>query len=240
MRRKILMILGLAGMLALLVVSLRLGQSAWMVSGAVLVAFSIALFFAAFERGRPQPRDLVPVAVLAAVAAAGRVLFAALPDVKPTSAVVIVAGAAFGPQAGFMAGATAALLSNFFFGQGPFTPWQMFAWGLMGFGAGLLGRVPAFRRPVPLCVFGFVSCYFYGAFLDVYQLLGFVRPITWQSALLTWSASLYFDTVHAAATVAFLALIAKPWLRILTRVRKKYGLMEERSAALPAERRNAP
>ena len=225
MRRKSLSVLLLAGMAGLLLLAMKLGQSAWAVAAAALIAGAIALFFAAFERRRPQPRDLVPVAVLSAAAAGGRILFAALPDVKPTSAVVIVAGTAFGPQAGFMTGATAALLSNFFFGQGSFTPWQMFAWGMMGFFAGLLGRFIGFRRTVPMCVYGVIACYAYGAFMDLYQLLGFVRPITWTSALLTWGASIALDSVHAAATAAFLALIARPWLRVLLRVQAKYGLL---------------
>lgn len=225
MRKKGLTALIFCGMAGMLALAVKLGQSAWAVAAGVLIAGALALFFTAFERRRPQPRDMVPVAVLAAAGAAGRILFAALPDVKPTSAVVIVAGIALGPQAGFMTGATAALLSNFFFGQGSFTPWQMFAWGMMGFFAGLLGRLNVFRRTVPMCVFGVVACYAYGAFMDLYQLLGFVRPITWRAALLTWGASIALDSVHAAATAGFLALIARPWLRVLLRVRIKYGLL---------------
>ena len=114
----------------------------------VVVLASIGVFFASYEASRPRLRDIMPTVVLAALAAAGRILFAPIPDFKPVSAIAIIAGVAFGRKSGFMVGALAALASNFFFGQGPWTPWQMYAWGLVGYGAGLLAMVPAKRRAV--------------------------------------------------------------------------------------------
>ncbi|MFR3452057.1 MAG: ECF transporter S component [Collinsella sp.] len=75
----------------------------------------------------------MPTLVLAACAAAGRILFAPIPDFKPLSAIAIIAGATLGPRNGFMVGALAALTSNFFFGQGLWSPWQMYAWGVVGY-----------------------------------------------------------------------------------------------------------
>ena len=112
----------------------------------VVVLASVSIFFASYEASRPRLRDIMPTVVLAALAAAGRILFAPIPDFKPVSAIAIIAGVAFGRKSGFMVGALAALASNFFFGQGPWTPWQMYAWGLVGYGAGLLAMVPAKRR----------------------------------------------------------------------------------------------
>lgn len=109
----------------------------------VVVLASLAVFFASYERSRPRLRDVMPTVVLAALAAAGRILFAPIPDFKPVSAIAIIAGATFGCKSGFMVGALAALASNFFFGQGSWTPWQMYAWGMVGYGAGLLAMVPA-------------------------------------------------------------------------------------------------
>ena len=114
----------------------------------VVVLASIGVFFASYEASRPRLRDIMPTVVLAALAAAGRILFAPIPDFKPVSAIAIIAGVAFGRKSGFMVGALAALASNFFFGQGPWTPWQMYAWGLVGYGAGLLAMAPA-KRKVP-------------------------------------------------------------------------------------------
>jgi energy-coupling factor transport system substrate-specific component len=107
---------------------------------------AVLLFFVCYDRRRPRLRDTMPVAVLAALAAAGRILFAPFPDVKPVSAIAIIAGVAFGRHSGFMVGALAALVSNFFFGQGAWTPWQMYAWGLVGYLAGVLAKTPVFKK----------------------------------------------------------------------------------------------
>ncbi len=111
----------------------------------LVVLAALLLFFAAFEGGSPRMRDIMPTVVLAALAAAGRILFAPFPDFKPVSAIAIIAGVAFGRRSGFMVGALAALASNFFFGQGPWTPWQMYAWGLVGYLAGLIAQAGVFE-----------------------------------------------------------------------------------------------
>ena len=113
-----------------------------------VVLVSLGMFFAGFEGSRPRMRDIMPVVVLAALAAAGRILFAPFPDFKPVSAIAIIAGVAFGRRSGFMVGALAALASNFFFGQGPWTPWQMYAWGLIGYLAGALVQTGLFSGAI--------------------------------------------------------------------------------------------
>lgn len=110
----------------------------------VVAVASLVLFFAGYEKSAPRLRDTMPVVVLAALAAAGRILFAPFPSFKPVSAIAIIAGAAFGRRSGFMVGAIAALVSNFFFGQGPWTPWQMYGWGLIGYLGGVLAQLGAF------------------------------------------------------------------------------------------------
>ena len=111
-------------------------QGALLAVAVALVA--VGVFFAGFEASRPALRQIMPTVVLAALAAAGRLLFAPVPSFKPVSAVCILAGAVFGRRSGFLVGALAALVSNFFLGQGPWTPWQMYAWGLVGYLAGVL------------------------------------------------------------------------------------------------------
>jgi energy-coupling factor transport system substrate-specific component len=221
----------IAPLVFVLLVALLIFTALWGSGGYAFTSFAFIIlmlvpFYYSFESRRPQARELVPIAVLAAVAALGRVVFAPFPYVKPTSAVIIIAGIAFGPQAGFITGATAALASNIFFGQGPFTPWQMFAWGIMGFCAGVFAKHRFLNHRVLICVFGFIWCFFYGWIMDIWQILGFVRPINTTSVLLTIGASAYFDLTHAIATTVFLLLLAKPWLKILERVKNKYGLME--------------
>lgn len=190
----------------------------------VVVLAALALFFSVYERRRPRLRETMPVAVLAALAAAGRILFAPFPDVKPVSAIAIVAGASFGRQSGFMVGALAALVSNFFFGQGPWTPWQMYAWGLVGYGAGLLARSRLFSRTAGVCAYGFVACLGYGFILNLWSILGFFHPQTAAEALAVYAAALPFDIAHGVATVAFLLVLYAPWRRKIARVKVKYGL----------------
>lgn len=113
-----------------------------------VVLVSLGVFFIGFEGVRPRMRDVMPTVVLAALAAAGRILFAPFPDFKPVSAIAIIAGVAFGRRSGFMVGALAALASNFFFGQGPWTPWQMYAWGLIGYLAGALVQTGLFSGAI--------------------------------------------------------------------------------------------
>ena len=192
---------------------------------ALLVALAaLAVALAGFEASRPPLRQLMPTAVLAALAAAGRVLFAPLPDVKPVSAVAIVAGAALGRRSGFVVGALAALLSNFFFGQGPWTPWQMYAWGLVGYVGGLLGERGLLGRAPVLYGWGLLSGPVFGLILNGYHVLGYVRPLTWPAVLAACAASLPLDVMHGVATAAFLAAIWLPWGRALRRVVAKYDL----------------
>lgn len=156
-RRRLLPVLceaaAVAGVPAVLIVCAALRvQHAALLSFAVVLA-ALGLFFAQYERRAPRLRDVMPTVVLAACAAAGRVLFGPLPDFKPVSAIAIIAGAVFGRRSGFMTGALAALASNFFLGQGPWTPWQMYAWGLVGYLGGALAQAGVFRgaegSPVP-------------------------------------------------------------------------------------------
>ena len=183
-------------------------------------------FFLAFERQKPRPRDFMPVVVLTALSVTGRLLFAALPNFKPVSAIVILAGVCFGRQSGFLTGALSALVSNLFFGQGPWTPWQMYAWGLMGYVAGALASTKLFRRPWAVLLYGFLASFGYGFLMNSWTLFSFVQPVTWQAALATYGAALAFDATHAVSTVAFLSVTLLPWQKELRRIRQKYGVRE--------------
>ena len=166
----------------------------------------------------------MPTVVLAALAAAGRMLFAPIPDFKPVSAICILAGAVFGRSSGFMVGALAALVSNFFFGQGPWTPWQMYAWGLAGYLGGALAATGALDRTPVLLGYGFLSGILYGLILNLWSIIGFYHPQTLAQAALVYAAALPFDVVHGIATALFLAVLYAPWKRKLSRVKRKYAL----------------
>lgn len=195
----------------------------------VVVACALLLFFAGYEASRPRLRDIMPVAVLAALAAAGRILFAPFPSFKPVSAIAIIAGAVFGRRSGFLVGALAALASNFFFGQGPWTPWQMYAWGMIGYGAGLLAHAGLEKSLPVMCCYGFASGFGYGLVLNTWSIVGFFHPQDIVQALAVYAAALPLDAVHAAATVAFLLALYAPWRRKLARIGRKYALGDRSS-----------
>jgi energy-coupling factor transport system substrate-specific component len=190
----------------------------------LVVICALIPFFVRFERQHPRPRDFMPIVVLAALAAGGRIIFAPFPNFKPVIAIVIVSALSFGRQAGFFVGALAALASNIFFGQGPWTPWQMYAWGLVGYLAGTLSDAGLFRKPVFVYVFGFCSALFFGLILDTWTAIGFVRPFSLTALLAVYAAGLPFSLTQAMATVIFLLPILQPWSKKFERIKKKYGI----------------
>ena len=185
---------------------------------------SLILFFLSFEWTRPPLRETMPIVVLAALAAAGRIIFAFIPSVQPATAIVIVAGCVFGRRSGFMVGSLSGLVSSFFVGMGAWTPWQMFAWGLIGWLAGVLARSGAFSRPWAIYVYGFTAGLIYGLILNMWSFLGFYHPETFEQLVLIWLPAIPYDITHSVSTVAFLALIWLPWHRKLVRLKTAYGL----------------
>lgn len=227
MRRRLLAALEVPSILAVPVVLVACAANGVQAAAGLtllVVVLCVGLSLAGYEASRPALRQVMPTATLAGLAAAGRILFAPIPDVKPVSAIAIVAGAALGRREGFMVGALAALVSNFFFGQGAWTPWQMYAWGLVGYLAGVLGGHGLFERRGVLYTYGFASALMYGAILNGWYVIGYVEPITWPAVVAAYAAGLPWDCLHGAATVGFLAAIWVPWGARIRRVVAKYGL----------------
>lgn len=188
----------------------------------LVVVAALAVFMTGYDRSAPRLRDIVPATVLAAVAVAGRVLLAAVPSAKPVSAICIIAGIVFGRRNGFMVGALAALVSNFFMSQGAWTPWQMYAWGLVGWLAGVLEEHGAFEgRRWAVLAYGFASGLLYGAILNAWSLIGFFHPESLGQALAILAPAIPLDIVHGAATVGFLLALYVPWTTKLERVRER-------------------
>jgi len=161
-------------------------------------------------------KTLALVATLAATAAAGRVLFAAVPGVQPVTVITVAAGAALGARAGFGVGALAALASNFFLGQGPWTPWQMLAWG----GCGVVGAfaAPLIRRRVPFALLCFVLGFAFSGLMDVWEWYSFY-PHTWAALTVQLGRGFWFDAAHAIGNVV-MAVVVGPELR---RLLERYG-----------------
>ena len=181
-----------------------------------------------FEKSKPEARVLIIISVLCAIAVTGRVAFFMLPQIKPLVAVVIISGIVFGGETGFLVGAMSGFVSNFFFGQGPWTPWQMFCLGIIGFLAGLMfkkGRLP--RKMIPICLFGFLATLIiYGGIMNISAALMWSIDFNIQRLLTYYRTGLPFDLAHAIATVIFLFILAGPMIEKLDRVKVKYGMTE--------------
>ena len=192
----------------------------------IIVVAAVAFFLLQFESSRPRSRDIVPVVVMSVMAALGRAAFVALPGFKPMSAVVIVTGLSFGPQSGFLCGALGALCSNMLMGQGMWTPWQMYAWGMMGYLAGLWRGASFLKSRTGVMIYGGAAALAFGWLMNLWFVIGYVRPVTPATVAGAYLASAPFDLSHAASTVIFLGLILEPWRKKLLRIRRKYGLGE--------------
>ncbi|MFD1992248.1 ECF transporter S component [Paenibacillus nicotianae] len=196
-----------------------------LLSFVLLLAVMLPLFVR-FERRKLEARELVLLAMLAAIAAVSRIPFAALPSVKPVSAIVILSALVFGSEAGFIVGAMAALVSNIYFGQGPWTPWQMFAWGMMGVSAGLLRHTWWMKKRLGLLTFGLIWGFLFGWIMNLWVVIDLAVALEWKAVLAVYVQSFYFDLAHALSNVFFLAILAGGWIKVLERFRKKYGLLD--------------
>ena len=196
----------------------------------LIILASMIPFALRYERRRPGAREIVLLAAMIAIGVAARAAFYMVPQFKPMVAIAMITGIAFGAESGFIAGAMIAFVSNFIFGQGPWTPWQMEAAGLIGLLAGLIfhRKDGAMPRLIPLCVFGGLSTLvIYGILADTSTVFITQSAVTWEALAAAYAAGLLLNLIHAAATVVFLLLLAKPMLKKLNRLRVKYGLLDE-------------
>lgn len=184
-------------------------------------------FWTSLSRGKYSAKKVVLIAVLVAIATAGRSVFFMFPGIKPMAAVVIVTGISLGAEAGFLTGSLTMLLSNMLFGQGPWTPWQMFSMGLIGLLAGLLAAAGKERmeKRSSLCLLGLISpLVIYGGIMNFASLLMMSYTINKESIIAIYLSGIPMDMLHAVSTVIFLAVGGKPMLEKIERVKKKHGI----------------
>ena len=193
----------------------------WGLTATILVMLAIVAFFFEFETAAISSKEIALVAMLGTISAVSRVPFALIPNVQPCTYLIICSGYVFGPVAGFMVGAVTALVSNFFLGQGPWTPYQMFAWGLVGVSAAYIRR---FRLDtIWLIIFGAIWGYLYGWIVNVWFWVSFIYPLTLRTFILYQLNSLWFDTFHAIGNAIFLGLFGMKTIAILERFRKRFS-----------------
>jgi energy-coupling factor transport system substrate-specific component len=207
----------------------------WLAASVVILAGVLVAGFAWYERDKPPARVIALVATLAALAVVGRLAFAAVPNVKPTTDIVLFAGYALGAVPGFAVGAVTALVSNVFLSQGPWTPWQMVGWGVVGVAGALLGRVLRDREPgrlVLAAACGLAGLAF-GAWMDLYQLTLAARQDL-DTYLALSASALPYNLAHAIGNVVFCLLIGPVFIRALRRYRRRFEVRWAAPAAAGA------
>lgn len=234
-KRKLTKRTAVAAVLILLLIPLTLFVGIYYLDGKKYYFISLLIlletmlpFFLIFEGRKPQARELTIIAMLCAIGVASRAAFFMLPQFKPVMALSILAGVALGGETGFLVGAMTMLTSNVLFGQGPWTPWQMFAMGIIGFLAGVLFRKGWLRRSrISLCLFGALcTIVIYGGIMNPASALMWSDTLNGKILLTYYLSGFPMDCIQAAATWLFLWFTAEPMLEKLDRIKIKYGLME--------------
>ncbi|MBO4339032.1 MAG: ECF transporter S component [Clostridiales bacterium] len=199
--------------------SLYAGGQGYALLSLIVALLSLVLFICGFESKSTGTRRLVIVSIMVALSAVGRLI----PVFKPVTFIVVITGVTLGPQAGFLTGAFSAVISNITFGQGPWTPFQMFAWGMIGFVAGLLSK-PLTKSRISLIVYLVISGVLYSLIMDVWTVLwyeqGFVAEL-YKAAVIS---AIPVTAVYSVSNVIFALLLAKPMCDKLNRVKIKYGV----------------
>jgi len=210
-----------------LVLGMQLSGRWYYLTSTLIAAEIMVPFFFSFEHRRPQARELVLIAVISAIAAVSRVVVP-IPNFKPIFGVVMIAGIAFGPQSGFLVGAISAFASNFFTSQGPWTPWQMLAYGVAGLLAGALVKAGVLKKkPVHLAVFGFLAlplCV--GLLLDLSSVFTMLTELSWAGVLSVYAYGLPVNISQGVSTAVTMLLFSRPLLNMLERIRVKYGVLD--------------
>ena len=209
----------------------RLGDKKYFFISLLVLLEAMLPFFVSFEDRKPKVRDIVTLAVMCALAVTGRTAFCMLPNFTPVMAIVIIAGVAFGCEGGFITGAMTMFVSNFIMGQGPWTPWQMFAMGLVGFLAGLFFAGSSVRTrnmtKLGLCIFGALICIVvYGGIMNPASVIMWQPNVNFSMIMASYVTGFPFDLAQATATVIALWLVARPFLEKLDRVRIKFGVLK--------------
>jgi energy-coupling factor transport system substrate-specific component len=188
-----------------------------------LLAFLIglALLFE-FETAVTSSKEIAIIAMLGTVSAVLRVPFAAIPNVQPCTYLIICSGYVFGPIAGFAVGAITVLVSNFFLGHGPWTLYQIIAWGLAGLSAGYLGKVKLSRSA--LVAIGVVWGYLYGFVTNLWYWTAFIYPLTLNTFIITQLNTAWFDTFHAIGNAVFMGILGTKTIDILRRFKIRFTI----------------
>ena len=193
-----------------------------------IIVISIFIFLWSFEKRKPKTREIVTLAVMTALAVVGRLAFFMTPQVKPCAAIIIITGVMLGRQSGFLCGALTAFVSGFFFGQGPWTPWQMIAFGIIDFLSGVLFSKKnikyAYNKWI-ISIYGFLATFvIYGFILDTATVFMYTDTPKTETFVATYLSGIGFNLIHAASTFVVLFLISNATIKKLERLKIKYKM----------------
>ena len=193
-----------------------------------IIVISIFILLWSFEKRKPKTREIVTLAVMTALAVVGRLAFFMTPQVKPCAAIIIITGVMLGRQSGFLCGALTAFVSGFFFGQGPWTPWQMIAFGIIGFLSGVLFSKKnikyAYNKWI-ISIYGFLATFvIYGFILDTATVFMYTDTPKTETFVATYLSGIGFNLIHAASTFVVLFLISNATIKKLERLKIKYKM----------------
>ena len=198
----------------------------WQAAALVVLAVAIVGGFAWFERSRPSARIIAAVAALAALGVAGRIVLAPIPNVVATTDVALLAGYTLGAGPGFAVGALSGLVSNFWLGQGPWTPWQMAGWGMVGVGGALLARLGGRRLGrVQLALWAAIAGFAYGALLDLSVMVSYGGEQSLDRYLALSARGIPFNVAHAAGNFTLMLAAGPAMVRMLDRYRDRFDFV---------------
>jgi len=180
-------------------------------------------FFMSFEKGKANAKTLIMIAVITALSVVGRIIFSPIPGFKPVTAIVLLAGVYFGSEAGFVTGALTAVISNFYFGQGPWTSFQMFVWGFIGFLAGLFASRLK-KSKLLLILFGAFSGVLFSLLMDIWSAIWADGRFNLSRYFAAVSSSVPFTVTYVVSNVVFLLIMVVPADKIFNRIKTKYDI----------------
>jgi energy-coupling factor transport system substrate-specific component len=194
----------------------------------LIIIISIAAFLWSFEKRKPKTREVVLLAVMTSLAIVGRLAFFMTPQFKPCAAIIIITGIMLGRQSGFLCGVLTAFVSDFFFGQGPWTPWQMIAFGLIGLLSAIIfsgKRLKIAHNRVIISVYGFIITFFlYGIIMDTATVFMYTDEPKLSAFIATYMSGIFFNFVHGFSTFVFLFLVSGAIFKKVERLKIKFHI----------------
>jgi energy-coupling factor transport system substrate-specific component len=187
----------------------------WALVSTMIMVGTLVTIMIDFGNRHATTKQVALIVALGTLTAVLRIPFAFIPNVQPCTFLIICAGVVFGPSVGFMIGALVPLISNLFLGHGPWTPLQMYAWGLIGALSGIFNFGKNVNRWV-LAVFGLLAGYLYGFIMNIWFWYSFMYPVTLSTFIVAEAQGLYFDTLHAIGNLAFVMLLGKRTLALFS------------------------